>query len=97
MKHKYKLTNWNYDLVTIGRYRTIFYRWDNTRLRCLVKIEMISYDDGTYLAKTFIKKEGKWIIQFEIKDNDLDSIKLSVDVFLLSRNFYVELLPKNYI
>ena len=96
MKNKIKLTNWNFDIVTVSRIRSMFYRWSEDRIRCYVKIVILNYDDGKFISRIYFKENNEWEKQTEITEDDMSVLKFKSDIFISNFGFLPDISSKNY-
>lgn len=96
MKNKIKLTDWDFDIVTVGRIRSMFYRWSEDKIRCYVKVVILNFDDGKLISRVYTKENNEWKRRTEIIDNDLSSLKFKSDLFIFKLGFLPDISAKNY-
>jgi hypothetical protein len=96
MKNKIKLTNWDFDIVTVSRIRSMFYRWSEDGNRCYVKIVILNYDDGKLISRIYIKVNNEWEKQIEIIEDDISVLKFKSDLFIFKLGFLPDISPRNY-
>ena len=95
MKNKIKITDWNFDVVTLGVHKTIFYRWSEEHRKCYVRV-VISFNKREYEGSVYLKNDIDWERKFKIVDDDLSSLKFRLDIFIFNLGFLPDISPKNY-